>query len=93
MPTEIRTDPIIEILSQMPAEVTVGDIIDTVLDAADLEILEDLGEGPAGAAGPIGARARAEAERGVLLRELMVDFVARYCERQGWEAARGSAGR
>ncbi len=64
------------------AEETVDEIVECVLDAADVEILEDIGAGPTGAAGPDGEVARAEAEGALLLRRLMVDILRRYRARQ-----------
>ncbi len=64
----------------------VDEIVDSLLDAADVEILEDIGGGPVGADSAEGRLARAEAASAVLLRRLMDDFLCRYRERKRREA-------
>ncbi len=82
MQTETYIDQATEIFNQLSAEDTVGEIVDTVLDAADVEILGGLGAGVAGADDTDGAAARAEAQGAVLLCQLMVDVLRRYRDRK-----------
>ncbi len=71
----------------------VGEVVDSVLDAADVEILGDIGDSapweaggetysPVGDDGPDCEAARAEARGALLLRQLMVDVLRRYRERK-----------
>ena len=92
METEIRSDGTTPAYWGLLAEDGVDEIVASVLDAADVEILEELGGGPVGAAGPAGDAARAEAERAVLLRQLLDDVLRRYLRRQRRQAGR-EAGR
>ncbi len=89
MPTKTHTEPVPRMYLGLLAEDGVDEIVTSVLDAADVEILEDLGEGPAGAAGPDGVAARAAAERALLVRELLADILWRYFERQRRQAGVG----
>ena len=81
MQTEIHTDPPTETLCGLLAEDGVDEIVASVLDAADVEILEDLGGGPTGAAGPdgrpvIGVRKRHPVERSCRRQRILTEPVA-----------------
>ncbi len=74
-------EPLFALLKDRPTpeprlEDAVDEIVDSVLDAADVEILADLGDGPAVAPGP------AARQGALLLRQLMVDVLLRHRERK-----------
>ena len=56
------------------------EIVDAVLDAADVEILEGVGDGP------LDPATRMAGESGELLRLLLLDLLERYQERRRREA-------